>query len=1352
MKFCKFFLYSYFSFLLFSLSAQQVNFEFYTTQDGLAGNSTYSFIQDGKGFIWLINDSKLHRFDGRKFELVLPPVNLEGSDEALIDGKIIQDSLLVALGKKHLLVLNLENGKWKSYPLPPSNNKLRYFSLLETKGQEELLVIEFTEDLGELNIWHFSGDSLGDSPLWEIENPYFDTHINSPDGSVYFINANLDRKGGNLLGIWTPARDSIKKIQINGLAKEAYIRDISLQKDGSFLLQVFYYKKDALPNSFDLNKFYTWNPATDVLKEHPMNPSIYFPKIYMSRFLAQNNGDIWIAGGNRQLFWYEAAKDSLYNFSPQLAEVISSNLDINEPYLDHTGSIWFGTHLGLLKADQLETPIVQYFHGSSEVCRGSCSFRGIEEDSAGNIVAQFYQGLVYVNPLEGKKAVFFDYQEPFVPLPSDLISFKNKLWLHNGCRLDVEHHKILPIPGAKENLVLEEGLFAKSAEDRLWWVHANEFFVLEEDEEGFHWKKIKSFPNPEFVANEAFHFGTQSGLLYIGREGKLFQYAPLTEEERWFDFKQIYGRELRVLAIEEDVKRNLWLATDAGLLYFNPQTEEVKQYTKQEGLPHDFVCGMLTEGDSALWLSTNHGLSRFSITSESFINFYKEDGLTDNEFNRKSFFKAKDGRMYFGGLKGLNAFYPKELLSNFQQQSEQAQLSLASFEYTDEKEGKTHRQLNFPSEAEIEIYYHHRSFSFEYALTDYRNASELVYSYRMKGYENTWSVPSKFNFTRFSSLPEGEYEFEVKAKDSHGIWHPNQLSIQVIVYPPWWASWWAYVMYAILALGILYTIYNFLSKRWELQQKLREEQAEAIRLKNLDSFKSKLYTNLTHEFRTPLTVILGMADQIKNQPEKYLEKGTNLIKSNGMNLLRLINQLLDLSKLEDNSFQLRQENGDFVSYLRYITESFQTFANTKNISLRFQSREDELLMDFDPEQIKQVMTNLISNAIKFTLSGGGVQVELKKIDELSSAQIVVKDNGIGIEKKNISNIFDRFYQVDGSITREGEGSGIGLTHTLELVKLMDGTIEVSSEAGKGTSFIILLPIRDRLEYNPNLIQEELGSKQDIPIAVNRELGIDDSDSVPASRPTILIIEDNVDVVDYLKACLEDQFELSVAFNGRIGIEKALEDIPDLIVSDVMMPEKDGYEVCDSLKQDERTSHIPIILLTAKADISSKITGLRRGADAYLAKPFIKEELIVRIQQLIERQRRMVKHLSSQFSPTPTIASGRGEEEVIQVEDIFIQKVRSIIDENYADEDFSLPQLCRKIGMSRSQLYRKMKALIDIPPSDFIRNYRLEQAKLLLETSQLTVSEVAWKVGFKDLSHFSKAYQAMFGVLPSATSK
>lgn len=1333
------------------LKAQKVNFQFYTTEDGLTGNSSNSFMQDVKGFLWLINDGKLHRFDGRKFELLLPPADLEGSDEALVDGKIIQDSLLVALGKKHLLVLNIESGKWKSYPLPPSTHEFRHLSLLESQEKDKLFLLEFSDDIKNARIWPFPGNELRESSVQNIENIDFDLHSTDPDGRIYFLNANSQEKNRNQIGIWTANKDSIEKLLITDLPADGYIRDIHLQKDGSFLFFVFYTKDDAVPNSIEHHKFYSWNPETDALKEHPMNRSIYFPKNYMDRFLYLNNGDIWISGGNRQIFWYEAARDSLHNFSEQLLEVIPANLNIAKPIIDHTGSIWFGTHLGLLKANQLETPITNYFDGSSDVCRGSCSFRGIEEDSVGNIIAQFYHGLVYFHPAEKTKAVFFNYEEAYVPLPSDLTRFNNNLWLNNGCRLDVENRKIIPIPGAREDLVWEEGLFANSSENRLWWLHINELFVLGEGEEGYFWQKVKSFPNPEIVLNEAFHFGKQSGMLYIGREGKLFQYAPLTKEERWFDFKQIYGRELRVLAIEEDKQRNLWLATDAGLMHFNPHTEELKQYTKQEGLPHDFVCGMLTEGDTALWLSTNHGLSRFSKASESFINFYKEDGLTDNEFNRRSYFKAKDGRMYFGGLKGINAFYPKELLENFQQQNERAQLSLASFEYTDEKEGRTHRQLNFPSEAKIEIYYHHRSFTFEYALTDYRNASEVAYSYRMKGYENTWSVPSKFNFTRFSSLPEGEYEFEVKAKDSHGIWHPNQLSFKVIVHPPWWASWWAYMMYAILIGGILYTIYTFLSKRWELQQKLREEQEEAIRLKNLDSFKSKLYTNLTHEFRTPLTVILGMADQIKNQPEKYLDKGTHLIKSNGMNLLRLINQLLDLSKLEDKSFKLRLENGDFVSYLRYITESFQTFANAQNISLRFQSREDELLMDFDPEQIKQVMTNLISNAIKFTPSGGGVEVELKRMNELSSAQIVVKDTGIGIEKKNIPHIFDRFYQVDDSITREGEGSGIGLTHTLELVKLMDGTIEVSSEAGKGTSFIILLPIQDRMEFNPSLIQKESKSRAETQKAVHPEVSLAGPILEATSRPSLLIIEDNVDVVDYLKACLEDQFNLSVAFNGRIGIEKALEDIPDLIVSDVMMPEKDGYEVCDSLKNDDRTSHIPIILLTAKADVSSKITGLRRGADAYLAKPFIKEELIVRLEQLMERQQRMLRHFSAQYPGSSELLEN-GIQEAIEQEDLFIQKVRKIIKENYADEDFGLPQLCRKIGMSRSQLYRKMKALIDIPPSDFIRNYRLEQAKILLETAQLSVSEVAWQVGFKDLSHFSKAYQAMFGVLPSATSK
>jgi signal transduction histidine kinase/DNA-binding response OmpR family regulator len=529
-------------------------------------------------------------------------------------------------------------------------------------------------------------------------------------------------------------------------------------------------------------------------------------------------------------------------------------------------------------------------------------------------------------------------------------------------------------------------------------------------------------------------------------------------------------------------------------------------------------------------------------------------------------------------------------------------------------------------------------------------------------------------------------------------------------------------------------------KRLELSRKLYQEQTEAQRLKELDTFKSRLYTNITHEFRTPLTVILGMVNQMREAPKKYFEEGTLLIERNGKNLLRLINQLLDLSKLESNSLQLNWEQDDIISYLRYMTESFQTYANGQNVSLQFFSTVDYLEMDFDAEQIKQVMTNLISNAVKFTPSGGAIKVKASQSND--QLEIVVEDTGVGIAAADIVHVFDRFYQADTSATRKGEGTGIGLAHAQELVQLMKGNIDVESRVGIGSVFRVTLPISNQAA-KAKVSKEQIDSLVNVPHTLGESEGIGGQNG---KRPQLLIMEDNADVVTYLKSCLSDYYQMDIAYNGKIGIEKAITNIPDIIISDVMMPEKDGYEVCEILKNDERTSHIPIILLTAKADQSSKIVGLSRGADAYLSKPFDKKELLIRLNKMAEKQRKLAAYFKRENQVLAGVETQL--EEAIQVEHKFIQKVRNIVAEHYTNDRFGLPQLCQKIGMSRSQLYRKMKALIDVSPSEFIRTYRLEQAKLLLETTDLNVSEVAWETGFTNLSHFTKAFQEMFGELPS----
>lgn len=535
---------------------------------------------------------------------------------------------------------------------------------------------------------------------------------------------------------------------------------------------------------------------------------------------------------------------------------------------------------------------------------------------------------------------------------------------------------------------------------------------------------------------------------------------------------------------------------------------------------------------------------------------------------------------------------------------------------------------------------------------------------------------------------------------------------------------------------------SHLNEELSQQNALIEEQKE--KLEELDEVKSRFFTNISHEFRTPLTIISGMIDMVKNKPDQWLEKGSEMIKQNSVNLLNLVNQILDLRKLESQNMELDYVQGDIIQYLKYITESYQAFAQNNGIQLHFLATEPSLQMDYDPDKLVQIISNLLSNAIKFTPDGGNIYFQLDQKTEKGNdwLQIRIEDTGVGIPEDQLKNIFDRFYQVDDSTTRKGEGTGIGLALTKELIKLMQGSIDVQSQLGKGTTFLIKLPIRKNAKIHeqervssPNILESDLTTNIASTIQIN-------TDTASSPLPSLLIVEDNPDVVQFLIASLEDDYQLALAKNGQEGIDYAIEQVPDLIISDVMMPEKDGYELCGTLKNDERTSHIPIILLTAKADLDSKIGGLEKGADDYISKPFEPKELLARLKNLLEIRLKLQEHYRY-------IAPLKAEK---TIEDEFIQRVRQIVHKNIDDEEFGIIHLCRALTMSRTQVHNKIKALTGKSTSIFIRSIRLYKAKELLKTTNLSVSEIAYEVGFKHPENFSRYFSKEFGEPPKRTRK
>jgi len=544
----------------------------------------------------------------------------------------------------------------------------------------------------------------------------------------------------------------------------------------------------------------------------------------------------------------------------------------------------------------------------------------------------------------------------------------------------------------------------------------------------------------------------------------------------------------------------------------------------------------------------------------------------------------------------------------------------------------------------------------------------------------------------------------------------------------------------ILAELIFFTI--VMSKRQVTLQKEKSrietelllKAKETDQLAQLDKLKSNFYTNVTHEFRTPLTVIQGMAAELKED-----SKAQELIQKNSEQLLQLVNQMLDLSKVESGKMTLAYEQIDVILFLNYMTDSLQSYARQKNINLSFYSELGKLKMDVDIDKLQSILLNLLSNAIKFTPEYGKVVLigNQKEKDNEKVFEIKVVDSGIGIPANDIPNIFNRYFQVKSKELDRNTGSGIGLALVKQLTEILNGTIEVESEENKGSTFIVTFPITQ----NASISESDFKTAANDNTLISPSLDVIKEANSNNDLPQILVIEDNEDVLQYLSIILTDQYEITFAKNGNDGIEKAIELIPDIIISDVMMPEKNGFEVCATLKQDERSSHIPIVLLTAKSTSEDKIEGLRFGADAYIMKPFLKEELLVRLEKLLELRQQLQLKYSQPIAP-------QIKDKEPSIEENFLLKLNALIKENIVDENFTAASLCQEMKMSNSQLYRKLKAVSGFSIANYIRYQRLLFAHDLLENTKLPVSDIAYQSGFTNLSWFSQSFKNQFGFPPN----
>jgi len=808
--------------------------------------------------------------------------------------------------------------------------------------------------------------------------------------------------------------------------------------------------------------------------------------------------------------------------------------------------------------------------------------------------------------------------------------------------------------------------------------------------------------------------------------------------------------------IMEDSRGLIWISTREGLSIFDYRTGKFTNINKQDGLPDNTVIDIQQYDDKNVWVSTPNGLSNILVDRKpnglkfKFINYNETEGLQGLEFTENSSLKTREGELIFGGGNGFNIFKPANIRSN----KNVPQLVFTDFQVFNQSltvgekvNGKVILPESITGLKALTLKYNDNVFTFEFAALNYFNPDKVKYQYMMVGFDKRWiNADNKIRRATYTNLDPGSYVFKVRASNNDK-WDNKELTLNISILPPFWKTTWAYMLYGVIIVGSLFYFRRRGIEKLRTQFSIEKEREEAQRMHELDLMKIKFFTNVSHEFRTPLSLIMAPVDRLLKQiGEPDTQRQLQLVNRNAKRLLNLVNQLLDFRKMEYQELKLHEKNGDIIAFIKELSYAFTDVADQKHIHFIFDSEIDEYYTGFDHDKIERIMFNLLSNAYKFTPEGGQVSVLLNQVDNIQTGQqqleIRVIDTGIGIAADKRERIFDPFFQNDIPGSMLNQGSGIGLSITREFVKLHNGEIFVESEFNEGSCFTIWLPLAkmDKNIFTDTLLQLD-HTEMFLPVGEQPKNGIQ-KETRDLKKPTILLVEDNDDFRFYIKDNLKAAFNIIEAENGKKGWQKALAQHPNLIVSDISMPEMNGIDLCLKIKGDKRTSHIPVILLTALIGEDQQLKGLETGATDYMTKPFNFEILQSKIKNILSQQESMRKTYQKQVEAVPT------EMHIESPDEAFIKKVLLLIDNNISNPNFSVEELSSEVFVSRYTLYKKILAMTGKTPNELVRSMRLKRAAQLLETGHLTISQICHKVGFKSQKYFVKTFKSEFNTIPS----
>ncbi len=1290
-------------------------FDKITQADGLSSNHILTIYQEKAGWIWVGTSLGLNRYDGYHFKVYKSDIDGLGTLKGGLVRCVYEDwQSRIWIGTEHggLNLFDRDMEKFSHFRFSDiSIDSLFSANCIISDSQNRIWVgtnkgvafLDENDKLQKINIqaWNEAG---------------------SPDVSRIVI----DKKGNLWMG-------TISGLFVYDLQTKASRRLPLPDVDRVFdEINALYYDSDNILWLGSYNEgVFTVDPATQTVKK--FDSWIRFNRSETIRAIVEDHQGIMWFGTRGGLVAYDKGSKSYSTFLRDEDESLSLSLNsILSLCVDSKGDLWIGTRGGInyrdndkqafrhLKASKNDTRFLNNAEIYCFLIHGKDILIGTESGGV-NIYDTQTHRFRYLTTKDGLSG---DCVKAFVQDGNEIIigTYKGGITI-----IDATTYKVKSILRYQKNNPsslnddIVWGLFKDSHENI--WVATNKGVQLYNG-------KTRAFQNKdELFSGTVCNWIKEDadGDLWMGGGNVLIVYNPETDK--------IIRYNERTRDVIRAANNKFWVATRGhGLALYEKEKGAIRYYTEADGLCNNTIQSLLRDKSGQIWISTLNGLSCFNEKTSEFVNFDVSDGLQDNQFNYGAAIQNKRRQLIYGGINGINIFSPEDVRMNFFKPPV-VLTELRVFNKPVEIGSIIKKSISVADK--IVLNYKQNVFSIEFAALSFANSSKNQYKYKMEGFDKDWIQSGVSNFATYTNLDPGKYKFKLKGSNSNGVWNEKETTIEIIIKPPFWKTWWFELIMASVIIFFLAYLGNFYLKRVRLKNELVFEKTKARKLHEIEAMKLRFFTNISHEIRTPLTLILGPLNQVIEQGNVDGDsKGKlQLVKRNADQLLKLINQLLDFRKLEARKHTIHYEKADILFFVRSILESFQSMALEKGVSLTLNAGTESFIGWFDGDKLQKILNNLLSNALKFTDPGGWVEVIFNAEDNPASDgsgktsfySITVRDTGKGIPAKNISKIFERFEQA--SNTKDYSGSGIGLSITREFVKLMGGDIEVDSVEGKGSTFVVRLPVLSDAEVNVD-IQNPVVENPDVNTPAEGDKNI------------VLIVEDNTDVREYTASIFRSEYKVIEAINGKEGFDMAGQYVPDIIISDLLMPEMSGDVFCKKIKKDERTSHIPFILLTAVTSKESEKEALKIGADDYITKPFDINILRIKVDNLLSLRNTLRDKYKNDFLMQPSAVT------LVSPEEKFLKKAVDIIEKNIDDPDFDIERFASEIGASRMQLYRKLEALTNMTVKEFIRDIRIKRAAQLLEQNKLTVSEIVYQVGFRDLAYFRKCFRDQYGTSPS----